>query len=82
MVTRAVVDGLPNEPIAASTVERLTAGILGLLDVDGKDVQSLTITARKIRAKVAVRNKRGRRLPGMWAHVEVSILEDDVEGES
>lgn len=76
---RATVDGLRNEPIPASEAAEALAALLALVDVDPRDAQSVTITGGKIRVKVALRNKRGRRLPGMWAHVEVSIIPDDVE---
>ena len=80
MVTRAIVDGLPNDPIPASVAAEALEGLLALVDVDARDVQSVTASATKIRAKVAVRTKRGRLLPGMWAHVEVGIIPDDFYG--
>jgi len=77
---RVTVDGLPNEPVPATVVDRLLAPLLDLLGgIERKDVETLTVGARTIRAKVVVRNKRGRRLPRSWAHVEVTVVDDDEE---
>ncbi len=75
-----VADGIPNEPIARSAVLRLVEPILDLLGgISADDVQYLRIDQSGIRAKVVVRNKRGRRLHESWAHVGVRIVPDDVE---
>lgn len=81
MSTRAVIDGIPNEPVSSALIDRLIEPLLDVLGgVERRDVASLTIGAHALRAKVAVRNKRGRRLPRSWAHIEVSIVDDTEEG--
>lgn len=80
MTTRVTVDGVPNEPVPANVVDRLVAPLLDLLGgVSRDDVAYLRIDGRGIVAKVAARNKRGRRLPDSWAHVAVRIVPDDIE---
>lgn len=82
-MTRVVVDGMPNEPVPANVVDRLVEPLLDLLGgVKREDVAYLRIDDRGIRAKVAARNKRGRRLPDSWAHVAIRIVPDDIEATS
>lgn len=79
MSTRVVVDGVPNEPVPSAVVDRLVAPLLDLLGgFERGDVAYVRIDGHGIRAKVAARNKRGRRLPDSWAHVSVRIV-DDIE---
>lgn len=80
MSARVTVDGVPNEPVPAAVVDRLVAPILDLLGgIEPIDVAYLRIDSHGIRAKVAARNRRGRRLPDSWAHVALRIVPDDVE---
>jgi hypothetical protein len=79
---RVVVDGVPNEPVPSAVLDRLVEPILDLLGgIARGDVAYLRIDDRGIRAKVAARNKRGRRLPDSWAHVAIRVV-DDREDES
>lgn len=80
MTTRVTLDGVPNGPIPHAEVMAAVAPLLDLLGgVAVKDVLSLTVTPTEVRAKVAVRNRRGRRVLNAWAHVarKVDFPEDD-----
>lgn len=78
MTTRVVVDGMPNEPVAQATIAALVTPILDLFGgLDPKDVASLHIDSKAVRAKVLVRNKRGRRLVDSWSHLVVRITPEE-----
>lgn len=69
MSTRVVFDGVPNEPIPFEDARDYLAPILEALGgLDPADVLSVTITGRRVSAKVVVRTRRGRRTES-WAHV-------------
>lgn len=79
MTARVVVDGVPNEPVEHVEFQRMITPILDALGgVSAGDVTSLTITPKEIRAKVAIRNKRGHRVHGSWAHLvrRVDLVEE------
>ena len=70
MTTRATIDGVPNEPAAFTEYLKAIAPALDLLGgIEAKDVVSLHIGPREVRAKVVMRNKRGHIVHGSWAHV-------------
>lgn len=70
MSTRVTIDGVPNEAVAFSEFLKVIAPVLDLLGgIDAKDVVSLHIGPREVRAKVVMRTKRGHLVHGSWAHV-------------
>lgn len=70
MNARVTVEGVPNEPVSFVQFQTIIGPILASLgDLDAKDVVGLHITPKEIRAKVIVRDKRGRRVNGAWAHL-------------
>lgn len=79
VTTHVVVDGVRNEPVARGDLVEALTPFLDLVGVDLSDFTALHVTAKVIRVRVMVRNKRGRRLPDSWAHVVVRVLDDDVE---
>lgn len=80
MSARVTIDGVPNEPVSSLVLERLVEPILDLLGgVDVGDLAYLRIDRSGIKAKVAARNRRGRRLPDSWAHLAVRVVDDREE---
>lgn len=80
MSARVVVDGVPNEPVPSAVLDRLLAPLLDLLGgIERADVAYVRVDDRGLVAKVAVRNKRGRRLPDSWAHIVVRAADDREE---
>lgn len=70
MTARVTVDGVPNEPVSHREFSAAIAPILALLgDLDPQDLVSLSVNAKEVRAKVTMRNRRGRRSHAGWAHV-------------
>jgi len=68
--TRVTFDGVPNEPLPFEDLRAFVEPFLDALGgLDPNDVESITIGARKVSAKVMIRTKRGRRLVDSWAHV-------------
>lgn len=68
-MSRVTTDSVRNEPVPFEDYERLVEAVLDIFDVPEADLVSVHLTAKAIRAKVAVRNKRGQRLHDSWAHL-------------
>lgn len=58
-----------NDPVRFDQYEALVETVCDIFGIAEADVVSVHLTSKAIRAKVAVRNKRGRRLPDSWAHL-------------